>query len=43
MDFIAAEVLGGEDLHVAKAVADGVFAEAARHEREDSRRPGEGP
>ena len=31
-DFVAAKVLGGEDLQMAEAVVDGVFAQAAGHE-----------
>lgn len=34
MNFIAAKVVGCEDLNVAEAVADGVFAETAGHECE---------
>ena len=36
VDFVAAEVLGVEDLDVAEAGADGAFAQAAKHEGEES-------
>ena len=32
LDFVALEVIGGEDLQVTEAGADGVFAKAANHE-----------
>ena len=35
-DFVALEVVGGEDLQVTEAGADGVFAESAGHEGEVS-------
>jgi hypothetical protein len=36
MNFVAAEVLGVEDLDVAESVADGALAQSAEHEGEES-------